>query len=101
MTTLDALWMGAPLVSMSGRAAFSRAGLSILSNLGLGELVTEDSEQFVQIAISLATDLGRLSGLRSNLRQRMRTSPLTDAPRFSRDIEAAYREIWRGWCGVG
>jgi predicted O-linked N-acetylglucosamine transferase (SPINDLY family) len=74
-----------------------------LCNLGLGELAATSSEQFVTNAASLATDLPRLRQLRLTLRQRMADSPLMDAPRFARNIEAAYRRLWREWCtqGVG
>ena len=54
-----------------------------------------------RIAAELAADLPRLSGLRKTLRQRMQASPLMDAPRFARNIEAAYREMWRRWCSEG
>src|SRR5262249_55308000 len=97
-TSLDALWMGVPTVTLAGRTALSRAGLSLLSNLGLPELVAETPEQFVGIAAGLAGDLHRLSALRASLRDRLRGSPLMDAPRFARNMEAAYRHIWRRWC---
>jgi predicted O-linked N-acetylglucosamine transferase (SPINDLY family) len=97
-TTLDALWMGVPVVSLAGQTAVGRGGLSILSNLGLPELVAHDAEQYVRIAAELAADLPRLSDLRATLRQRMQRSSLMDAPRFARNIEAAYREMWRRWC---
>ena len=67
-------------------------------NLGLPELVAETPEQFVRIAAELASDLPRLSELRATLRDRMQDSPLMDAPRFARNVEAAYREMWRRWC---
>ena len=96
MTTLDALWMGAPMVTMAGQTPFSRGGASILANVGLSELVARDSEAFIDIAVSLAVNLPRLAEIRSTLRQRMTASPLTDAVRFARDIEAAYRRMWQG-----
>jgi predicted O-linked N-acetylglucosamine transferase (SPINDLY family) len=98
MTTLDALWMGVPMVSMAGRTAFSRGGASILTSLGMPELVAHDSAGFIEIVTSLARDLPRLCKLRSSLRERMAASPLTDAVRFTRDIEAAYRQMWQGYC---
>jgi predicted O-linked N-acetylglucosamine transferase (SPINDLY family) len=99
-TTCDALWMGVPLVSLAGATAVGRSGLSILSNLGLGELVAHDSEEYVRIAVELSSDLPRLSELRATLRQRMQRSALMDAPRFARNIEAAYRTMWQRWCGA-
>jgi predicted O-linked N-acetylglucosamine transferase (SPINDLY family) len=97
-TTCDALWMGVPVVSLAGRTAVGRGGLSILSNLGLSELVARDVPQYVHIARDLARDRPRLIALRAGLRDRMRQSPLMDAPRFARGIEAAYRRMWQRWC---
>ena len=97
-TTCDALWMGVPVVSLAGPTGAGRGGLSILSNLGLADFVAHDREQYVRIAVELAGDLPRLSQLRATLRGRMQQSPLMDAPRFARNVEAAYREMWRRWC---
>src|SRR5581483_4397893 len=97
-TTCDALWMGVPVVSLAGQTAVGRGGLSILSNLGLTDLVAHDSEQYVRIAVELANDLPRRSELRATLRDRMQVSPLMNAPRFARNVEAAYRSMWQRWC---
>ena len=97
-TTCDALWMGVPVVSWPGTTAASRAGLSLLTTTGLPELVGHSREQFVRIAAELAGDLDRLAKLRSSLRQRFADSPLMDAGRFARNVEAAYRQMWRRWC---
>jgi predicted O-linked N-acetylglucosamine transferase (SPINDLY family) len=97
-TTCDALWMGVPVVSLAGQTAVSRAGLSILSNLGVSELVASTTAQYVEVATALAQDVSRLGLLRSTLRDRMRASPLMDAGQFARDLEAAYRRMWRNWC---
>jgi predicted O-linked N-acetylglucosamine transferase (SPINDLY family) len=94
-TTCDALWMGVPVVSLAGSTAVSRAGMSILSNVGLPELVAHSQEEYVAIAAALAADRTRLAQLRAGLRERMRQSPLMDAPRFARNIEEAFREMWR------
>jgi len=97
-TTLDGLWMGVPVVTLVGETVVGRAGLSQLTNLGLPELIAHSADQYVQIATSLANDLNRLAKLRSTLRLRMQQSPLMDAPRFARDVEAAYRQMWIDWC---
>jgi predicted O-linked N-acetylglucosamine transferase (SPINDLY family) len=97
-TSCDALWMGAPLVTLAGKTAVSRGGASILSNIGLPDLVTTAADQYIRLATELAGDRQRLADLRSTLRQRMRQSPLCNAPQFARDVEAAYREMWRWWC---
>ncbi|HUB23897.1 MAG TPA: tetratricopeptide repeat protein [Tepidisphaeraceae bacterium] len=96
-TTCDALWMGVPVVSLAGRTAAGRAGLSILSVLGLPELAARDGAEFVRIAAALAHEERRLAELRSGLRAKMSQSPLMDAAGFARDVEAAYRMMWRKW----
>jgi protein O-GlcNAc transferase len=100
-TTCDALWMGVPVVSLTGPTAVGRGGLSILSNLKLPELVAQDQDHYVHIAAALAGDLPRLAELRAGLRIRMKQSPLTDGRRFARHVEAAYRMLWRRWCEGG
>jgi predicted O-linked N-acetylglucosamine transferase (SPINDLY family) len=69
-----------------------------LCNLGLPELAARTDEDFIRIAVDLALDLPRLSALRAGLRSRMEASPLMDGARFARNLEAAYRQMWRRWC---
>jgi protein O-GlcNAc transferase len=97
-TSFDAFWMGVPTITLVGKTVVGRAGLSQLCNLGLEDLAAETPEQYVALAAQLAGDLPRLQELRSTLRERMRQSPLMDAGRFARNVEHAYREIWRRWC---
>jgi predicted O-linked N-acetylglucosamine transferase (SPINDLY family) len=97
-TSLDCFWMGVPVVTLAGPTVVGRGGLSQLTNLGLTELIARTPEQFVRIAADLAGDLPGLAQLRAALRARLRQSPLMDAPRFARNVEAAYRAMWRRWC---
>jgi predicted O-linked N-acetylglucosamine transferase (SPINDLY family) len=97
-TSLDSFWMGVPVVTVVGNSAVGRAGFSQLMNLGLQQLAARTPDDFVGTAVQLASDLPRLVELRTGLRERMRHSPLMDCSRFARDIEAAYREMWRRWC---
>jgi predicted O-linked N-acetylglucosamine transferase (SPINDLY family) len=97
-TTCDALWMGVPVVTLAGGSGVARGGVSILNNVGHRELIAESTGQYVQIANALAADPGRLVELRRTLRGQMESSPLMDAPRFARDVESAYRGMWRNWC---
>ena len=99
-TSCDALWMGVPVVTLAGQTAVSRGGSSILSNLGLTELIAHSTDEYIRIAASLATDLPSLVALRTSLRTRMEASPLMDAPRFARGVESAYRRIWQHWCAT-
>ncbi|HTW94904.1 MAG TPA: tetratricopeptide repeat protein [Tepidisphaeraceae bacterium] len=98
-TSLDSLWMGAPIVTLVGKTVAGRAGLSQMTNLDLKDFIATTPDQFIQRATKLAQDLPALAQLRSELRQRMKASPLMDAARFARDVEAAYRKMWRQWIG--
>ena len=97
-TSLDALWMGVPVVTLIGRTVAGRAGYSQTTNLGLPDLAARTDEQFTAIALALANDLPRLAELRGSLRRRMRTSPLCDGAGWTAGIEAAYRQMWQHWC---
>lgn len=96
--TLDASWMGVPTVTRVGQTVVARAGLSLLTALGLPDLAASNDEEFFAIAVRLAEDRSRLVELRAGLRERLLASPLMDARRFARNMEAAYRDVWRRWC---
>ena len=97
-TTCEALWMGVPVVTRVGDRHQCRVGSSLLNNVGLPQLAAHSHQEYVRIAVGLANDLPRLSVLRQGLRDQMRQSPLMDAARFSRNVEKAYRQMWRQWC---
>ncbi|MFI4889467.1 MAG: tetratricopeptide repeat protein [Steroidobacterales bacterium] len=97
-TSLDALWMGVPVITLVGQTCVGRGGLSQLTQLGLPELAAGSEEAFFRAALDLGSDLPRLAALRQSLRARLQASPLMDGERFARQIEAAYREIWTDYC---
>jgi protein O-GlcNAc transferase len=97
-TTFDAIWMGVPVVTLTGPTAVARGGKSILTNLGHSEWIAQTPEDYVQLVASLAGDRVHLAGLRSTLREEMSSSVLTDGPRFVRHMEKAYRGMWEQWC---
>ena len=97
-TSLDASWMGVPVLTLTGGTSLHRAGACLAMNLGLPELVAKTEDEFVAKAVALADDLPRLAGLRATLRSRLEASPLGDAPRFARNLEAAFRTAWRRHC---
>jgi predicted O-linked N-acetylglucosamine transferase (SPINDLY family) len=88
-TTLDALWMGVPTVTMRGQTRAAREGPAMLEAVGLEDLAADDGEAFVRIATKLADDPPRLRELRKSLRERMTRSALMDAGRVAEGIEAA------------
>jgi protein O-GlcNAc transferase len=96
-TSCDALWMGAPVVTLAGELATGRGGVSIMNNIAHSEWIADSPGQFIEIAKTLAGDLAGLARIRSGLRDRMRNSPLMDAKRFAADMENAYRQMWRAW----
>ena len=85
---------------LAGKLPVSRAGHSQLTNIGLPELIAHTEDEYIHDAAQLASDLPRLAELRATLRPRMEASVLMDAPRFARQVEAAYREMWRAWCAT-
>ena len=94
-TTLEALYMGVPVVSRYGRRHGERFGYSILRNLGLEALCTDDTEAYVRIAVDLAHQPERLARLHAELPARMQASPLMDGVAYVREMECHYKEIWR------
>jgi len=93
-TSCDALWMGTPIVTLTGQTAVSRSGASILKTIGLDELVTDSRANYIATAVALAGQTEKLTDLRSSLRQRMQASTLMNTPLFARDMEAALTEMW-------
>ena len=100
MTTLEALWMGVPVVTLEGNTVVSRQSYSALANIGLaGELAFPNVDSYTAGAVALATDPVRLTALRTQIRPRMKASPLCQPEQFTRDLEALYRRMWQTWCG--
>ncbi|WP_319525211.1 tetratricopeptide repeat protein [uncultured Desulfosarcina sp.] len=93
-TTSDALWAGVPVVTIKGRHFASRMSASILTAVGLEELITDDLQQYAKLAAALATDGKRLKTLREKLERNKRTQPLFDTRRFVRNLENAYEQMW-------
>ena len=96
-TTCDALWMGVPVITLAGVSHVGRVGVSQMSNLGLQELIAKDTDDYVEKAAALANDVPRLVALRTGLRERVRASPFMDAPRFTKNLEAAYHNMWNAY----
>ncbi|MCC6301814.1 MAG: tetratricopeptide repeat protein [Gammaproteobacteria bacterium] len=99
-TTCDTLWRGIPVVSLRGETSASRSGYALLKAVGLEDLAAEDEEGYVRVAVALARDGARRAALRTGLRARMEASALRDEAGFTRALEAAYRTLWREWCGA-
>jgi protein O-GlcNAc transferase len=98
LTTCEALFMGVPVLTLPGETFASRHSLSHVSNVGLEGWVATDLADYVARAVAWAAKVDALEALRAGLRERMRRSPLCDAPRFGRGLGAALRHAWREWC---
>jgi hypothetical protein len=96
-TTFDALWMGVPVVSLTGRLTVSSTS-SALAEIGFP--VANSLEQYISIAAQLAKAIPAEPGLRRRVRNALLNSRLMDEPRLARELEDAYREIWRRWCAT-
>jgi predicted O-linked N-acetylglucosamine transferase (SPINDLY family) len=94
-TSVEALWMGVPVLSLQGDRFLSRTAGSIARNAGLPDWVAADQDDYVAKAVAFASDLGRLAALRAGLRQQVLASPLFDAPRFARHFEDALWGMWQ------
>lgn len=98
-TVMDCLWNGLPVVAKAGAETFTtRLGCSVLASMGLPELIGADDEGYLRIAAGLAADAPRLAELRRTLRERLERSPMRDFAGFTRELEYAYRAMWKRWC---
>jgi predicted O-linked N-acetylglucosamine transferase (SPINDLY family) len=99
-TTVEALWMGVPVLSLEGRHFLSRQGVGILHNAGLKDWVAADEDDLIAKAVAHVGDLEVLAQLRQRLREQLEHSPLMDAGRFARNFESALWNMWQkqqGW----
>ena len=96
-TSVEALWMGVPVLTLMGDHFVSRTGGSLLSSLGMSEWIAGSPADYVEKSKTLASDLAGLSTLRANLRDQLLASPICDAPWFARNLEKAFREMWASY----
>jgi predicted O-linked N-acetylglucosamine transferase (SPINDLY family) len=97
-TSVEAMWMGVPVITRRGDRFLSHVGESIACNAGLPECIARDDADYVAKSAGHASNLELLAALRSNLRAKVMGSPLFDAPRFSRNFEAALWGMWEHHC---
>lgn len=98
-TVMDCLWNGLPVVALRGGETFwTRLGCSVLTRTGLDGMIADDAQAYVRIAAELAGSIPALAALRAGLRETLERSPFRDFTGFTRELERAYREMWRAWC---
>ena len=100
ITTCDTLWMGVPVISLAGAHQVERAGLSILSQIDMEFFVASTLDEYVSKAVALAAKPDALIKIRETMRDRMAASTLCNKSLFVKNIEQAYRNMWKKWCNT-
>lgn len=96
-TTVEALWMGVPVLTLQGERFLGRQGVGLLQNAGLPQWIAKDTEDYVRLAVEHSGNLVELSRLRQGLRQQLQQSPIFDADDFARHFEQLLRNAWESW----
>ncbi len=97
-TTCEALWMGVPVITLAGDSHRSRMCASVLHQLGLQDFVAGNHEAYIQLATTLAADRQQLAAFRGQLRSMMASLHADCGVTVTRELERAYRGMWRQWC---
>jgi predicted O-linked N-acetylglucosamine transferase (SPINDLY family) len=100
ITTQEGLWMGVPVVTLSGQRFTSHYGDTMLQRLGLEFFVSTTEAQYVAKAVTLARQTDSLAQIRASLRTRLLNSPMMDYAGYVKQLEQAYRRMWRDYCGT-
>ena len=96
-TTCEALYMGVPVVTLLGDRHSARVGASILTRLGLTDLITHFEESYIRKAVELAENWELLSNMRATIRTILLSSDLCNANQFAAQMESIYRQVWAQW----
>lgn len=97
-TACESLWMGVPVITLRGTTHAGRMVASVLTHAGLPEWVASSPEEYIRLAQQWAQRIPELDQLREGMRERLRASTLCNAIGFTRQVEAAYRDVWQRWC---
>jgi len=97
VTLMEHLYMGTPFINYCNRPSVGRIGVSILTTLGRPEWIASSEQEYIEKAVSLATNTNKLAKIRGTLREEMETSPLMDQKGFVRELEKTYQNMWDKW----
>ena len=97
VTTVDSLWAGLPVLTLAGETPPSRLGATLLSAAGMPELIARRGQDYEALAVSLATDRGRLQAIRERLWRQRLTCPLFDSDRYVRYLEDGLSLMWENY----
>ncbi|WP_319525217.1 tetratricopeptide repeat protein [uncultured Desulfosarcina sp.] len=100
-TTSDALWAGVGVLTIKGNHFMSRVSASLLSAIGLPELITASGDDYVSLAIRIANNKEEFNAIREKLLRNRLKKPLFDTNRFVRDLEQGYRMVWEQYLSGG
>ena len=95
VTTLEALWMNIPVVTLVGESHAQRVGYSILKNLGLDTLIAETPQDYIDLAVSLAEKPEKIVELKKHMRKNLIASSICNPEVFTRELELRLRKIWK------
>ncbi len=94
-TTCEALWMGVPVITLTGASHAHNVGASLLSAVGFTEWIATTKQEYINKAVQLATDIDALKQARKVLRPKMKDSPLCNAQEFTKNTEQVYTDCWK------
>jgi protein O-GlcNAc transferase len=100
MTSLEALWMGVPVVTAAGATISSRLAAATLTAAQLTDFIATDHRHYVELAMKKASDLASLAELRSRLRDRLANTEFGNPLHYARAAERQYRSMWQTWCST-
>jgi protein O-GlcNAc transferase len=98
ITSCEAMWMGVPVLTLTGSRPIARQTTGFLRTIGLTDFIASNEDEYCALACRWADNIRELDMIRSNLRKKMKDSLLCDGKTFSAHLESAYREMWRTWC---
>ena len=97
-TTFEALWMGIPVITLTGNAHPNRVGNSILQNLELPELIANSPQEYFDIAVELANSKEKIQEYKNHLKDKLMSSVLTDEAQFANNFDELMKDVWRQYC---
>jgi protein O-GlcNAc transferase len=97
-TTSNALWMGVPTLTLTGRTVAGRLGPALLEHAGLTDFVAHSPQDFIEKGVHWANHLDALAALRAGMRERFLSHPIGQPAAAAEGLSSAFRQMWRGWC---
>jgi predicted O-linked N-acetylglucosamine transferase (SPINDLY family) len=100
-TTFEAMTMGMPVITLLGRNFVDRVAASIVTHAGYPEFIAKSEDEYVALAVAMASDPVKLNSMRQGMRDALHQSDLCNSEPYARNLEAALRNMWRSWAETG